>query len=111
MLYPCTLYVLKCQHSKWYVGTTECSGEYRIGQHRDGYGSIWTRKHPMIRCTARYALPAHKCAREENAVWYLLARLYGAHNVRGGDVVCGADVVPDYLLPIEFGGTRITDWW
>ena len=110
MLYPNTLYVLKLQHKKWYVGTTVCTGEYRVQQHRNGHGSIWTRKHPMIRCAHQFPVANNEAQRQENAVYMWLARRYGAHNVRGGDVVCGCDIVPDYLLPEEFGGTRIVDW-
>ena len=40
-----TLYVLKLINDMWYVGTTVCTGDYRVQQHRDGYGSLWTRKH------------------------------------------------------------------
>ena len=110
MVYPYTLYVLKCQHGKWYVGTTQCSGWYRVQQHRDGYGSIWTKKHPMIKCICSYHVTSHEASRRENEVWCWLAERYGAHNCRGGDVTIGADVIPDYLLPERFGGTRIVDW-
>ena len=44
-----------------------------------------------------------------------LAREYGPENVRGGDVTyvdfkCESDTVPDWLLPIEFGGQRLVRW-
>ena len=110
MSYPNTLYVLKLRHKKWYVGTTVCAGEYRVQQHRDGHGSVWTRRHPMIRCVYQYPVSNDQAQNEENAVWLWLARRHGAHNVRGGDVVIGSDIVPDWCLPEEFGGTRIIDW-
>ena len=106
-----TLYVLKLIDGMWYVGTTVCTGHYRVQQHRDGHGSLWTRKHPMIRVAHMYHLdPGSSASRQENMVWMWLARRYGPHRVRGGDVTINKNVVPDYLLPEEFGGTRIVDW-
>ena len=110
-MYPDTLYVLRLKDGCWYVGTTVCTGDYRVQQHRDGYGSLWTRNHPMIRVEFMYPLAEGSVtSRQENMVWMWLARRYGPHRVRGGDVTINADVVPDYLLPEEFGGTRIVHW-
>ncbi len=41
------------------------------------------------------------------------ARRFGPTHVRGGDVTIVRprdDEIPDWLLPEEFGGTRIVDW-
>ena len=108
--YPCTLYVLQLKDKKWYVGSTVCSGAYRVQQHRDGYGSKWTSKHPLVRVATQYFVSAERAQHEENMVWWWLAERYGAHNVRGGDVTIATETVPDWCLPIEFGGTRIVDW-
>jgi len=106
MIYPCTCYVLACKHGKYYVGTTVCTLSYRIQQHRDGYGSIWTRRHPMKRVLHSFPVSNADCSRIENEVWTWAAERWGVNNVRGGDVVCGDDIVPDWLLSrIGYGDT------
>ena len=106
-----SLYVLRLKDDCWYCGTTACEGHYRVQQHRDGYGSLWTKRHPMIRVEYMWRLPLGSVAsRQENMVWFWLAQRYGPHRVRGGDVTINTETIPDYLLPEEFGGTRIVDW-
>ena len=107
MLY--TLYVLKLLHGKYYVGSA-ANIDRRLQQHRDGYGSIWTHKHPMVRCVCRYPVHHTVSEAEERSAWMILARQHGAHNVRGGDVTIGDETVPDWCLPEEFGGSRLVDW-
>ena len=41
------------------------------------------------------------------------ARIYGPERVRGGDVTfvhATTDELPDWVLPQEFGGSRVVSW-
>ena len=111
---PCTLYVIRCKTpGKWYVGTTYRQKQKRFDEHRAGYGCQWTARHGFGGVHKSMTIPMHKGSEYENDLWMHYARLYGPENVRGGDVtVCarGTDAIPDWLLPEEFGGTRIVDW-
>lgn len=110
----CTLYVLKMKTpGKWYVGTTTRLKYIRFNEHRRRYACRWTQRHGFGRIFCSYEVPVAEASRLENDVWMHLARLYGPSNVRGGDVTIvqpGTDDILPYLLPVEFGGTRIVDW-
>ena len=112
--HPTTLYILKMKTpKKYYVGTTTRHFLTRLGEHRNHMYCKWTRKHGLGRVVTKFSIDPKRCHAIENDVWMHLARQYGPHNVRGGDVtICEkhTDIVPDYLLPTEFGGTRIVDW-
>ena len=110
----CTLYVIKCRTpGKWYVGTTIRPVHVRIAEHRIGYACKWTRRHGFSKVYCTFEVPNHLASKYENDVWMFLARQHGPENVRGGDVTIVqrmSDAIPDYLLPMEFGGTRVCDW-
>ena len=113
---PCTLYVILCQTPKtFYVGTTYRSLSKRLAEHfEDGKGSNWTIRHGCKRVVAKWEVSRATGSRVENEVWMWYAREYGPERVRGGDVTVvlpdNDDSIPDYLLPEEFGGTRIVHW-
>ena len=112
--HPTTLYVLKMKTpGKYYVGTTTRHKLTRIGEHRASMYCKWTQKHGFRRVLKAFSIPPNRQQKIEKDVWMHYARIYGPHNVRGGDVtICEkhTDIVPDYLLPTEFGGERIVDW-
>ena len=112
----CTLYVIQCETPcHWYVGTTLRNDPHeRYAEHFAGYGSKWTARHGIKRIAVSFRIPIHGASRAENDVWMHYARIYGPERVRGGDVTIvqryGDDSIPAYLLPEEFGGTRLVDW-
>ena len=116
MLYPTTLYVIECESpGRYYVGTTYRSREKRFKEHFEGWGCRWTRKHGCKRIVHTETIDRSIASNLENKKWLELARQHGPENVRGGDVTyvnfkCESDTLPDWLLPIEFGGKRIVDW-
>jgi len=73
----------------------------------------WTQKHGFRRLMYSCVVPVGRCHEFEADLWMNLARQYGPHNVRGGEVTIverHTDTIPDWLLPEEFGGERIVDW-
>lgn len=81
-----TLYILKLQHGKWYVGTTMRSMDIRYREHLsgDGTGSRWTRRHPPLSIFhTQECEPGHHL-HEERTQTYKLMLKEGVHNVRGG---------------------------
>jgi predicted GIY-YIG superfamily endonuclease len=77
-----TVYVLKCDNDKYYVGRTTRDVEVRFQEHRNGSaGPEWTRLHSPIRIIKKF----------ENADDYLelnktleYMKKYGIDKVRGG---------------------------
>lgn len=43
-----TIYVLRCEKGKYYVGQTKKKLEERFIEHKNRQGSAWTRKYPPL---------------------------------------------------------------
>ena len=110
----CTLYSFRCKTpNRFYVGTTVRPLFVRLNEHRQHIGCKWTQKHGFRRLMYSCAVSVGRCHELEADLWMNLARQYGPHNVRGGEVTIverHTDTIPDWLLPEEFGGERIVDW-
>jgi len=78
-----TVYVLRLQSGKYYVGKTD-DVQRRFQQHQNGRGSAWTQKYPPIAIekTIRNA-----SAFEEDKVTKEYMSKHGIENVRGGTYV------------------------
>ena len=109
-----TLYAFECETPRhYYVGTTEQLLEARLEEHRQHIGCKWTQKHGFRRLIESCFVSNLLCHRSENDLWMDYARQYGPHNVRGGETTIAerhTDIIPDWLLPEEFGGERKVDW-
>jgi predicted GIY-YIG superfamily endonuclease len=83
-----TLYVLKLEGGKWYVGITS-DIERRLEQHRSGIGAKWTAAHKFEQLESSEdfltPLPSCQAAVRENRKVYELVALYGMDSVRGGN--------------------------
>lgn len=79
----CTIYVLKLQGSKYYVGRTS-DVQKRMAQHSSGRGSSWTRIHPVESLWKIYK----DCdPYDEDKYTLKLMDAYGVENVRGGTYI------------------------
>jgi hypothetical protein len=80
-IHKTTIYALKLEHDKWYVGKTTKSVKDRFEEHRNERGSAWTKLHKPLsyEIISKNASPfdEDKCTEE-----YM--NLYGIDNVRGG---------------------------
>ena len=115
MLYPVTLYVIQCKTPRtYYVGTTYRRAQSRYREHFEGWGCKWTERHGAKRVVSSFRVPNENASQMENEVWMHLARIYGPERVRGGDVTMvkpnGDDSLDAWVLPQEFGGTRVVHW-
>ena len=112
MIYPNYVYIIQCKDpTKYYIGSTYRSWGARLQEHKDGYGSAFTRKYGFGKLVKRIECPLLKLQELENQLWMYYARhVCGPENVRGGDVTIGTEPLPAWLLPEEFGGERIVDW-
>lgn len=85
-----SLYVLKLEEDKWYVGVTSNTPEYRFDQHRSGFGgAAWTKLHKPIEIFDQKLLGRmtyKEAEKSENKVVRLYIKKYGLNNVRGGDL-------------------------
>ena len=75
-----SVYILKLEHDKYYVGHTEGSVAKRFQQHVANKGSEWTRTHKPIEI---YDSFAGDCFDEEKHTLITMHR-FGIDNVRGG---------------------------
>jgi predicted GIY-YIG superfamily endonuclease len=76
----CSVYVLLCQHDKYYIGRSNVP-ELRILQHFRDHGSGWTRLHPPAKILKIYK----NCTRfDEDKYTKEYMSIYGIENVRGG---------------------------
>ena len=107
------VYVIKClAYNKYYVGSTFRTFWKRMQEHKTK-GCRWTTRHGFGRVVAKIPSTRGTMSQLENEVWMHYARIYGPERVRGGDVTIVRrqdDGIPDWLLPEEFGGTRLVDW-
>ena len=86
------VYVLRCEHEKWYVGRT-MRGDIRMRfeEHRQGKGAAWTRLYRPIRVEeTRFTEDPF----EEDRLLKALMHCHGMHNVRGGSY--SMPVLPNY---------------
>lgn len=75
-----SIYCLKLQHGKYYVGKTRHSN-FRISDHFDGYASEWTRLHKPL---SVYVIE-HNCDDfDEDKFTKMAMAKFGIDNVRGG---------------------------
>lgn len=74
-----TIYVLKLEQSKYYVGKTG-DVDTRIMQHFEGGGTAWTKKFLPISIIERHIGDGH----DENSWVKRYMQKYGIENVRGG---------------------------
>tara|TARA_B100001094_G_C18080415_1_gene744870 strand:+ start:67 stop:639 length:573 start_codon:yes stop_codon:yes gene_type:complete len=74
------VYVLELQKNKYYVGKTS-NPQFRLNQHFDANGSVWTRKYPPIRVIEIYP-DCDKFDEDKYTKQYM--EMYGIENVRGG---------------------------
>ena len=84
------LYVLKCEHDKWYIGITSQTPEKRFQEHLHGRKSYWTEEHPPIKIADRKYLgdlSLNEAKQYENKVVRTYMRQKGVNKVRGGDLL------------------------
>ncbi len=84
-----TLYILKLEQGKWYVGITSKTVEHRFAQHKNGFGANWTRKYKPIEIFDTKDLGGceiEKAQLFEGKVTREYMEKYGDNNVRGGDL-------------------------
>lgn len=80
-----TVYVLECEHEKYYVGMTS-HRRRRFRQHMEGKkgGSVWTSLHPPIRVAQEYRrIPQKYVLGWEAQITAELMWKHGVNNVRG----------------------------
>ena len=79
-----TIYVLKCEQNKYYIGQTNRNLEYRIYEHIFGSGSEWTKKYKPIKIIDII----NNCDEmDEDKYTKIYMKKYGIDNVRGGAYV------------------------
>lgn len=75
-----SIYVLECEHGKYYVGKTRQRVSSRYLQHKRGCAARWTKIHPPIRLIESFEGDAF----DEDKVTKQYMALEGINNVRGG---------------------------
>lgn len=76
-----TLYVLKLEHDKYYVGTTKKPITDRYGEHCRGQGSTWTKYHKPVEVIE---IKNNVDSFDEDKYTKMYMKKYGLDNVRGG---------------------------
>ncbi len=104
-----TLYVLRLQDNKYYVGITTKTPQIRMQEHLSGIRvAYWTAKHKPLEIILEEDLgrvsKAH-AEKYENKVTRDLMKKHGINNVRGGDLTS----VEDYIK--RFGYIWDKDGW
>ena len=75
------LYILKLKQGKFYIGTTNKQVNKRIGEHKLGYGSAWTKKYKVLNLEKTIK----NCDKYDEDKWTkIYMGIYGINNVRGG---------------------------
>lgn len=80
-----TIYVLVLENGKYYVGSTRKPIAKRIQEHKNGYGSEWTKLHRPItvgKCCLQFTAEKHKL--DEDTLVEQFMHKHGINNVRGG---------------------------
>lgn len=83
-----TLYVLRLESEKWYVGITSKTPEERFEGHLRGRQAYWTQKYRAIAISDQKSLGdlSYQDALDyENKVTLAYMKKYGINNVRGGN--------------------------
>lgn len=102
-----SLYVLKLEAGKYYIGVTAKTVNERFIEHKNGfYGSEWTRiyKPISIEQSKDLGLCTYFRAEEyENKVTREYIKHYGLNNVRGGNIIYRGTMVKKfgYLWKLE----------
>lgn len=78
-----TVYVLKLQQDKYYIGFTQ-NFDKRIAAHQSGNGALWTKKYPMIELLEYFQDVPFDL---ENEITQKYMSQYGWRNVRGGNYI------------------------
>jgi len=75
-----TIYILKLEEGKYYVGKTKINFDIRLKQHLDGKGCAWTRKYKVLKVEEQFI------GDDFDETKYTLKYMsqYGIDNVRGG---------------------------
>ncbi len=81
MTMPITIYILKCEHDKYYVGKTTRSVDERYQDHIDGKGSMFTRVYKPL---SVYEVIENCDEFDEDKFVKIYMKKYGISNVRGG---------------------------
>lgn len=103
------LYVLKLEHSKWYVGITSKTPEERFQEHLlMKRGAYWTMRHKPIEIelTEDLGIVSKDYAEKyENKITRQLMKERGLNNVRGGNLR------DDDKYIQRFGWVYVKDQW
>jgi hypothetical protein len=78
---PMSIYTLKLEHGKFYVGRTRRPVDERYTEHIRSHGSAWTRVHKPIAIIDMFQT---NDPFDENKTVYHMMEKYGIDNVRGG---------------------------
>ena len=80
------VYVVKCKTpGYYYVGSTTRLPYMREAEHREGWGSNWTKKHGFEKMLFMLVVPQALCKQLEDDLTVWLQCRYGWRFVRGGD--------------------------
>lgn len=105
-----TLYILKLEQDRYYVGITCRTLDKRLAEHFSGYGSAWTEIYKPVRLHAYKKLgnvTIEEAERIENHYTALYMEKYGFDNVRGGNIVSiKGDITPHITRPIVTARTQ-----
>jgi len=76
-----TIYILKCQQNKYYIGKTKKTPEKRFYQHVNGSATLWTTKYKP---THIVEIIKNASSWDEDKYTKMYMYKYGINNVRGG---------------------------
>lgn len=91
-----TLYILKLEQGKYYVGITSQTPEKRFQEHLHGRKSYWTEQYPPIKILQTIdlgELDLEAAKVYENRVTRKIMREKGINNARGGDLTDKSDYI------------------
>lgn len=76
-----SVYLLRLEHNRWYVGWTRKPVDVRIDEHARGvYSAHWLKLHPFVELV--HSGPGDE--KDEQSLTVAMMREYGWRNVRGG---------------------------
>lgn len=91
-----TLYVLRLEENKWYVGITSQSVERRFSEHLNSRKTYWTEKYKPIDIADTKSLGnlnLEEVKEYENKVTRRYMKAKGINNVRGGNLTDKSDYI------------------